>query len=208
MGLRQYERLFKRRHLDSLKSYKKRRILLSALACWYLLAFKAPATGTLYEIQSARASFISEAPLEIIKAENTEVSGLIDFEQRTFVIQVKNKGFQGFNSPLQQEHFFENYLETHKFLKSSFKGKLIDLVDLNQPGTYDIRAKGMLDIHGVSQERIIKVQLQVGKQQIQFKSVFSVLLADHQISIPRIVYQKIAEEIKVTVNGNLQARNK
>lgn len=173
---------------------------------WAFLAFKAPSGKELYEIQSAKASFVSDAPLEIIKAENAEVSGLIDFQEKTFVVQIKNKGFQGFNSPLQQEHFFENYLETHKFPKSSFKGKLIDPIDPSVPGNYEIRAKGRLDIHGVSQERIIKIQLQVSKQQIQFKSAFTVLLADHQISIPRIVYQKIAEEIKVSVSGNLQAR--
>lgn len=175
---------------------------------WAVLAFKAPSGKELYEIQSAKAIFVSDAPLEIIKAENAEVSGLIDFKEKTFVVQVKNKGFQGFNSPLQQEHFFENYLEAHRFPKSSFKGKLIDPVDPSVPGTYEIRAKGWLDIHGVSQERIIKITLQVNKQQIQFKSAFVVLLADHQISIPRIVYQKIAEEIKVSVSGSLQARSR
>lgn len=171
-----------------------------------LLALKAPASKELYEIHAAKASFVSAAPLEIIKAENAEVSGLIDFQEKTFVVQVKNKGFKGFNSPLQQEHFFENYLETHKYAKSSFKGKLIDPIDPTVSGIYEVRAKGWLDIHGVSQERIIKIQLQVNKQQIQFKSAFTVLLADHDISIPRIVYQKIAEEIKVTVTGNLQVR--
>lgn len=173
---------------------------------WAFLAFKTPSNKELYEIQGAKASFVSNAPLEIIKADNAEVSGLIDFQEKTFVVQVKNKGFQGFNSPLQQEHFFENYLEAYKYPKSSFKGKLIDPINLTVPGVYEIRAKGWLDIHGVSQERIIKIQFQVGKQQIQFKSAFTVMLADHQISIPRIVYQKIAEEIKVSVSGNLQLR--
>ncbi len=69
-----------------------------------------------------------------------------------------------------------------------------------QDGVYSIRAKGILNIHGVEQERIIKVDLRISKEVIYANANFTVLLQDHNITIPRVVFQKIAEEIKVNVN--------
>ena len=66
-----------------------------------------------------------------------------------------NRSFKGFNSPVQQEHFYENYIEDDKFPRSSFQGKIIEKIDANLTGDFNVRAKGILDIHGVKQERII-----------------------------------------------------
>jgi hypothetical protein len=53
------------------------------------------------------------------------------------------RSFQGFNSPLQKEHFNENYVESDKFPEASFKGKIIEDQDLTVDGTYELRAKGI-----------------------------------------------------------------
>mgnify|MGYP002783648947 CR=1 FL=1 len=161
------------------------------------------AQGQTYIFKKAEVSFVSEAPLEVIKAKNSDISGALDLQEKTFFVQIKNGGFTGFNSPLQQEHFFENYLEVHKHPKSYFKGKIIDGFDPNIPGIQQIRIKGLLHIHGVDQERIVRVEVNVGPKTITFKSAFSVPLSEHQISIPRIVHEKIAEEIKINVQGEL-----
>ena len=113
------------------------------------------------------------------------------------------KTFEGFNSPLQREHFNENYMESKKYPKASFTGKIIEAIDFQKDGTYSIRAKGQLNIHGVEQERIIKSQLEVSGNKIKIQSTFSVPLSDHNITIPKIVYQKIAEEITITVDAEL-----
>lgn len=165
-----------------------------------------PATAQVYLFKNTTVAFVSDAPLEIIKAANNDVAGALQLTERTFFVQIKNESFKGFNSPLQQEHFFENYLEAHKYPRSSFKGKLIDTFDPNTTGVQYIRIKGILNIHGIEQERIVRVELNVGPKQITFKSAFTVPLHEHQISIPRIVHQKIAEEIKVQVQGELQLK--
>ena len=61
-----------------------------------------------------------------------------------------------------------------------------------------------MNIHGVDQERIIKSQVEVKNGKLTIKSDFTVLLEEHQITIPRIVYQKIAEEITVTIEAEMQ----
>ena len=136
------------------------------------------------------------------------MKGVIDIEERTFAFSVPVASFQGFNSPLQREHFNENYMQSAKYPQATFSGRIIEDALLSKPGEYTVRAKGMLTLHGVSRERIIKCQLVVNGSACTISSFFTVLLADHDISIPKVVYQKIAEEIEVRVEAvmNLQSR--
>lgn len=157
-----------------------------------------------YRCENGKVSFKSDAPLEVIKAKSTRLRGVIDTAKQSFAWTVDIKTFEGFNSPLQREHFNENYMESKKFPKASFTGKIIEDIDFQKNGTYSVRAKGKLNIHGVEQERIIKSQLDVSGDKIRVQAAFNVPLADHNITIPKIVYQKIAEEIAVTVDAELK----
>lgn len=156
-----------------------------------------------YLTRTGQASFISNAPLEVIKAESNEVHGAIDPAKKTFAFTIDNKSFKGFNSNLQQEHFYENYIEVQKYPSSAFKGKIIEEIDLNSLKEQTIRAKGMIDIHGVQQERIIKGTIKMVDGKMQLKADFTVLPDDHQIKIPKVVNQKIAESIEVSVSAEL-----
>ena len=156
-----------------------------------------------FRCENGKLSFKSDAPLEVIQARSNKLRGAIDTAKQTFAWSVDIKTFEGFNSPLQREHFNENYMESKKYPKASFAGKIIENVDFKKNGTYTVRAKGQLNIHGVEQERIIKSQLEVDGNKLRVLSTFTVLLSDHNISIPKVVYQKIAEEIAVTVNAEL-----
>lgn len=165
--------------------------------------FTGPAAG-LFSTRTGTITFKSEAPLELIEAGSTKMKGVINPAEQTFAFSVPNNSFEGFNSALQREHFNENYMESARFPNSSFSGKIIEPIDFSADGTHQVRAKGKLLVHGVEQERIIKATLQIKKGVITVTSSFTVPLADHNISIPKIVYQKIAEEIQVELNAVLQ----
>ncbi len=162
--------------------------------------WSAAQTGIL-KTSSGRVTFRSDAPLEIIEAASKELSGVLDADQRSFAFSVPMQSFQGFNSALQREHFNENYMESTRFPKAVFTGKIIETTDFTQPGEHVIRAKGKLSLHGVEQERIIKVSITTDKKGMTARAQFSALLEDYNISIPRVVYQKIAEEIQITVEA-------
>jgi hypothetical protein len=162
--------------------------------------------GSIYQTVNGIVSFRSEAPLELIRASSDQLIGLIDIDKKIFSFKIPMRSFRGFNSPLQREHFNENYMESDKYAEASFKGKIIEDQDLTVDGTYELRAKGTLTIHGVSQERIIKSDVTVSNKKIAVKSNFSVLLSDHNIPIPKVVYQKLANEIKVEINTTLEPR--
>ena len=164
--------------------------------------------GTIYEVHSGRIEFHSEAPKELISAASSKLRGVVDIARRTFAFRIDMSSFQGFNSPLQREHFNENYMETPHFPEAMFSGKIIEEIDLTANGSWEVRAKGKLTVHGMALERIIKATVVVKNKRIVLHADFTVLLADHNIKIPRVVYDKLSPEINVSVDANLMPRAK
>lgn len=168
-----------------------------------LLSSHVNAPNLVFSVSTGSIVFRSDASMELIKASSNQLKGIFSAEKKQFAFTVNINTFKGFNSPLQQEHFNENYLESDKFPRASFEGKIIEDIDLSRDGIYSIRAKGNLTVHGVVQERIIKCDLAIKNGVVTIKSNFTVLLSDHNISIPKVVHEKLASEIKVEVKAEL-----
>jgi len=155
----------------------------------------------LYKSIAGEVQFRSDAPLETIEAKSDALKGVIDIEKRTFAFSIPIRSFEGFNNPLQKDHFNENYLESTKFPNATFTGKIIEKADFSKEGVFTVRAKGKLTIHGVVQERILKSRVVVEGDSFSLQSYFTVILEEHDISVPKIVYQKISAEIQVHVKA-------
>lgn len=158
-----------------------------------------------YEVDQGLIMFTSKAELELIKASSNQVQGLIDPVSNQFAFTVDMKSFKGFNSELQREHFNEKYIESEKYPKAKFSGKIIEQVDFTQDGEYDVRAKGDFEVHGQKQTRIIKGKITTKNGIIQINANFTVPLSDHNILVPTIVRQKIATEIVVDFTSTMKA---
>jgi polyisoprenoid-binding protein YceI len=154
--------------------------------------------------RSAEVSFVSNASLEVIKARSTRVQGLIDPSTNQFAFVIPVSSFEGFNSALQRQHFNENYMESERYPKAAFSGKLIERINFSRDTSYQVRAKGELEVHGVKQVRIIKGTLTIRGREVRIETVFTIPLSDHDISIPQIVSQKIATEIDVVFQCLMQ----
>ncbi len=178
------------------------RILLAVV----FLIIPASSQAQIYEMLNGKVHFHSNTPQELIRAESNNLRGAIDLSRNTFAFRVRINTFEGFNSPLQQEHFNENYMESNRFPEAFFTGKIIEDVDLRKEGLYHVRAKGKMQIHGVAQECIIDALVRSQNNRIDISSDFSVVLADYRIKIPRLVYDKLAPEIKVSVQASLRPR--
>ena len=164
------------------------------------------AAQTIFEVKTGKVRFHSEAPKELISAASDGLTGVLDLTHRNFAFRIAMRSFKGFNSALQREHFNENYMESRIYPVGIFTGKIIEDVDLTRDGEYDVRAKGKFVVHGIEQERIIRCHIKRTKDKISVKSEFDVALADHNIKIPRIVYDKLALVITVIVNANLEQK--
>lgn len=159
-----------------------------------------------YTTNSGKISFRSESKQELIKASSNEMVGVIDEEKKTFVFKVQIRTFTGFNSALQQEHFNEKFLESEKFPEATFLGKIIEDIDFEKDGVYEIRAKGKLWIHGVENERIIRSAVTIKNGIASIQSHFTVALADHNIKVPKVVHEKVSSEISVEISAELKKK--
>ena len=166
------------------------------MVCW----LTATAQEHLYISEQGSAKFTSEASLELIKAESKALRGVINPVAKSFAFTVSMESFHGFNSDIQRTHFLENYMEQKQFPSATFVGKIIEDIPFDVPGTYTVRAKGELEIHGIKKERIIKGTLTISGDSAHVTSDFTVPLSDHGIAIPKIVSQKIAEQILVSID--------
>ncbi len=179
---------------------------ISALTITAWLLCAAFVQPVIYTSNNGVINFRSEAPFELINASSKEMKGAIDLSKNNFAFRIRIRSFEGFNSPLQKEHFNENYMQSDQFPEASFSGKIIETIDYNVKGKYTIRAKGKLMVHGIEQERIIKSEIEITGNSIRISSEFSVLLSDHNIPIPRVVKEKLANEIHVSINTELVAK--
>jgi polyisoprenoid-binding protein YceI len=157
------------------------------------------ANAQMYSTAGGKVGFFSKTPIEDIKAENTTVLAVLKAETNDIAIAITNMSFE-FENKLMQEHFNEKYMESDKNPKSTFKGKINEKIDYTKDGEYAVTATGILNIHGVEQNRTIAGTLTVKDGKIQLVSNFKVKVADHKITVPTVVTAKIAEEIDVKVD--------
>ena len=172
-----------------------------------LLFCSKPVTAQVYSCRDGVTKFTSEAPLELIKAQSNKTIGALDVASKNVVFSIDIDTFEGFNSGLQKEHFRENYMETTRYPRATFKGKIIEDVDFSKHGTTIVRAKGIFNIHGTEKEKIVKVKLNIKDNEIHAETDFEVPLEDHNIKIPKVVNQKIASVIMVEVKAQLKPKS-
>jgi hypothetical protein len=168
----------------------------------FILIFNfSSAQNKLYSSNKSEFSFFSKTPLEDIDAKNTRASSIINLSNRELVVRIPVSQFQ-FKNRLMQQHFNENYMESEKFPHSTFKGKINEEIDFSKLGTYSVSASGILNIHGIDQNRKLVGKLTVSENSLLLETTFEVLLIDHKIDIPKLVFKKIAEKINVSANIN------
>lgn len=156
--------------------------------------------------KNAKIRFFSTTPLEDIEAVNDYAAGAINAKTGKVFFKAMMKSFK-FEKPLMQEHFNENYVESHKYPSAEFDGMIQDLPDLSVDGTYFVVVRGNMTMHGASVVRDIKVTLVVKDNNIEAKSFFKVPCHDHNIQIPKVSRKNISDDIEVTLTANFIPKN-
>ena len=158
----------------------------------------------LYTCKNAYISIYSSAPLEDISAETSTGQSVFNAATGELVFSLNIRSLT-FKKSLMQEHFNTDYMESDKYPKATFKGKIQEHIDVTKDGTYPVTAVGELEVHGVKQQRSVPGKIIVAGGTVKMTSEFMVKCADHHIDIPRLVFHNIAESIKVTVNATYTA---
>ncbi len=140
-------------------------------------------------------SFFSSAPVEDIKADNNQVLSIINTSNGTIAIAILMKSFM-FEKSLMQEHFNENYVESDKYPKATFKGEVLNFDTLNQI-EQEVTITGNITIHGVTKTLKTLAKISKTTDVISIQGSFTVKVADFNIEIPSLVVNNIAETIEV-----------
>ena len=154
-----------------------------------------------YMTKNGYIGFFSHTSLEDIKGDNNQVASILDISTGEIVFQALIKSFH-FDRALMEEHFNENYMESDKFPKSSFKGKITNLssVDFSKNGNYSVTVEGDLTIHDVTNKISTKGTIEVITGGINANSKFNIVPEDYNIIIPGVVRDKIDKNLEVTVS--------
>lgn len=170
------------------------------LILFFLLATGYSVNAQKYMTKNGYIGFYSHTPMEDIKADNNQVAGVIDTGTGEMVFQVLIKSFH-FERALMEEHFNENYMESEKYPKATFKGKIANLstVSFSKIGTYDVTVEGDLTLHNVTNRVSVKGTIEVITGGINANSKFNIVPEDYKIEIPSVVREKINKNLEVTV---------
>ncbi len=175
----------------------------------FLMAAMFAGAQNMYMTKTGKISFYSRAKSpEKVEADNNEVSSIMNIQTGDFVFQLLVKSFH-FEKALMEEHFNENYVESGKFPKSSFKGKISNLTAINftKDGAYPVTVQGDLTMHGVTNKVSSTGSITVKGGKISAFSKFSIKLKDYKVSVPSLVADKISEEIDVTVDCKYELKS-
>lgn len=146
-------------------------------------------------LEKSKIVFFSDAAIEDITAENKKTSGIFNSDNGEIVFSIPINAFK-FAKALMEEHFNEKYMESDKFPKATFQGK-VEGYDKNS-NSQSAKAIGKLTIHGVTKDVEIPGTMTRQGSKLQMNSKFMVKLADYNIAIPQLLWQNIAEQVEVT----------
>lgn len=179
----------------------------SLLGISFVLLTQVSIAQDIHMTRSAQVSFFSTTPIENIDAVNKEATSFINTKTGEIVFAVLIKSFK-FEKALMEEHFNENYMESTKFPKSDFKGKITNLSEINftKDGTYKTKVSGSLTMHGVTKTADADGTVTVKGGKISASSKFKVKLSDYKIERPSVVSDKIAENIDITVDASYEPK--
>lgn len=164
----------------------------------FLISMSAVAQSK-YLTKTGQLNFEASVPsFEEVAAKNNAVTAILNTENGEFAALALVKGFR-FKNALMEEHFNENYAESDEYPKATFKGK-IDGFDFDDLGKKESKASidGSLTFHGVTKQiEGIPLTLEKEDDKIIISGNFKVLVSDFDIEIPKIVANKLSNEVDI-----------
>ncbi|MBM3446649.1 MAG: YceI family protein [Bacteroidetes bacterium] len=179
---------------------------------WGLLLMTASASTSLgqtsgkYMTRTGYANFVADGIIkDDVAAKTNTVTAVLDPNTGQVQVRIPINSFV-FRKALMQEHFNENYLQSHQFPFANFKGQVADwdASMMQKSGIQKIKFIGKLEIHGISKDVVEPGTMELSGGQIRMATDLMITVADYGIKIPTLVRDKIAKEAAVHVEVHLK----
>jgi hypothetical protein len=152
------------------------------------------------KMTSTKGIIIFEASVpffEPVKAINKSVNLILNTKRGSisFVVYIDRFSFE---RSLMQEHFNENYMESKRYPKATFKG-LIEKFDLKNIGAdeKEYYITGKISMHGKSKNIRVSAKIKKVTTGIELISNFTLNSDDYNIEIPYVIRSKISKNVNV-----------
>jgi len=104
---------------------------------------------------------------------------------------------------LRNRHMRSNYLEVEEFPYAFFNAT-IGRVETVAAGMFRVTAQGVLNIHGVDREMEVPCDVSERGEGYRVRCTFNTLLSDFDIKIPRLMFLKLANEVRLELDFTVQ----
>lgn len=162
-----------------------------------------------YLTKSGSLEFEASVPsFEEVKAKNESVTAILNTENGEIAALLLVKGFR-FKNALMEEHFNENYAESDVYPKATFKGKInnFSLDKFVDSKNQKVIVEGILEFHGQSKQLSnIDAFISIEDEVVTLDGSFTVKASNFKIDIPKIVKNKLSNDVQVTFNFELNKK--
>ncbi len=158
--------------------------------------------------KSGQVRFEASVPsFEKIEAKNDKVTAILKADTGEIAVLALVQGFR-FKIALMEEHFNESYAESDVFPKTMFTGKIVDFSqeDFQTEEYKPIKLQGNFTFHGVTKEISVPATLRFIDDTYTLSASFSILASDYKVKIPKIVRNKIAKDIAIQLQLDLNEK--
>ena len=140
--------------------------------------------------------FEASIPLfEEVKASNERTNCILMLKTGQITCWMNIKDFK-FQRSLMEAHFNQNYMESDRFPRAIFKGRIekFDSKNINSIAK-EFQIKGEITIHGRTKKIEINGFLKKVDNRIELTSVFPLNTDDFMIEIPFVICSKISKSV-------------
>ena len=148
--------------------------------------------------------FISETTMENFEGVTDKIDGYIQTDGidklvgSEFYFEVDLNSVKTGNG-LRDRHMREDYLQTDKNQYTNIKGKISEAVKVSET-EYNIKAVTKMSIHGVTRDITIPGKIYKLQNGFKIKSNYSIKLTDYKIEIPKFMFLRLSEDIKLELD--------
>jgi len=149
--------------------------------------------------KTGKITFEASVPaFEEVKATSQSVTCVLNPATGEIASQALMKSFR-FKTALMEEHFNENYAESDKYPKATFRGNVQDFNAGSLSSTAkDFTIKGKLEMHGKTKDVTAPAKIRKTADGIEINTDFNVTTDDFGIEIPAVVSKKVSKKVSVS----------
>ncbi len=142
-----------------------------------------------------KVEFHTSSIMSDIEATSTEITVNLDIATGVFDLIIPIQSFE-FEYDMMQDHFNEEYIESHLYPNATFKGKVAQAIS-NISGAIEVDVSGQLTIHGETKTTDFKATLSKSEDFIKVKCKFPVVFKDFKVEEPSILSKAVAKDVEV-----------